>query len=206
MRNRFIIYYFLIVPFLAFAQKDSLSIGDRYAEDQLYFSVSYSQFFKQPSTITKSNFSYGLSVGFMKDIILNKAGTVAMAGGIGLGYDFFNHELKLDEENNGTIFTNDNTNLKNIFKYSFWRIYTGVKFLYNLNHSFQYTDAAENQFKYSNVSAYNKLQYGLTISAGYDDFTMNVFYGLTPVFNNALLNRESVDTKILKFGLVFYFL
>ncbi|MFT5959368.1 MAG: hypothetical protein ACI8VJ_001126, partial [Polaribacter sp.] len=77
MRNRFIIYYFLIVPFLAFAQKDSLSIGDRYAEDQLYFSVSYSQFFKQPSTITKSNFSYGLSVGFMKDIILNKAGTVA---------------------------------------------------------------------------------------------------------------------------------
>ena len=225
MRNRLIVFYFLIVPFLAFAQKDSLSIGDRYAEDQLYFSVSYSQFFKQPSTITKSNFSYGLSVGFMKDIILNKAGTFAIAGGIGLGYDFFNHELKLDEQGNGTVFANDNTNSKNIFrssnlefplelrwrtstakKYSFWRIYTGVKFLYNLNHSFQYRDADENQFKYSNISAYNKLQYGLTLSAGYDDFTMNVFYGLTPVFNNALLNGESVDTKILKFGLIFYFL
>ena len=225
MRSRLIIFYFLVVPFLAFAQKDSLSIGDRYAEDQLYFSVSYSQFFKQPSIITKSNFSYGLSGGFMKDIILNKSGTVAIAGGIGLGYDFFNHELKLDEESNRTVFTNDNTNSKNIFKsfnlefplelrwrtstakkYSFWRIYTGVKFLYNLNHSFQYNDAVENKYKYSNVSAYNKLQYGLTLSAGYDDFTMNVFYGLTPIFNNAFLNSESVDTKILKFGLIFYFL
>jgi hypothetical protein len=161
----------------------------------------------------------------MKDIILNKSGTVAIAGGIGLGYDFFNHELKLDEESNSTVFTNDNTNSKNIFKsfnlefplelrwrtstakkYSFWRIYTGVKFLYNLNHSFQYSDAVENKYKYSNVSAYNKLQYGLTLSAGYDDFTMNVFYGLTPIFNNAFLNSESVDTKILKFGLIFYFL
>ena len=225
MRSRLIIFYFLSIPFLAFAQKDSLSIGDRYAEDQLYFSVSYSQLYAQPTGITKSNFSYALSGGFIKDIILNRSGTIAIAGGIGLGYDFFNHELKVDEVDGITVFTNDIATSKNIFKsynlefpfeirwrtstaikYNFWRIYTGVKFLYNLDNNFQYIDANSNLIKYRKVSSYNKLQYGLTISAGYDAFTMNVFYGLSPVFKNGLLNGKVVDTKILKFGLIFYFL
>ena len=225
MRNRFILLYFLVIPFLTFAQKDSLSLGDRYADDQIYFSVSYSQLYDQPTGITKSNFSYALSGGFIKDIILNKSGTIAIAGGIGLGYDFFNHELKVDEVGRTTVFTNDITTSKNIFKsynlefpfeirwrtstaikYNFWRIYTGVKFLYNLDNNFQYVDANSNLIKYRKVSSYNKLQYGLTISAGYDVFTMNVFYGLSPVFKNGLLNGKAVDTKILKFGLIFYFL
>ena len=225
MRNPFILLYFLVIPFLTFAQKDSLSLGDSYADDQIYFSVSYSQLYDQPTGITKSNFSYALSGGFIKDIILNKSGTIAIAGGIGLGYDFFNHELKVDEINGTTVFTNDITTTKNIFKsynlefpfelrwrtsnaikYNFWRIYTGVKFLYNLDNNFQYIDVNSNLIKYRKVSSYNKLQYGLTLSAGYDAFTMNVFYGLSPVFKNGLLNEKVVDTKILKFGLIFYFL
>ena len=225
MRNRFILLCFLVIPFLTFAQKDSLSLGDRYADDQIYFSVSYSQLYDQPTGITKSNFSYALSGGFIKDIILNKSGTIAIAGGIGLGYDFFNHELKVDEIEGITVFTNDITASKNIFKsfnlefpveirwrtstakkYNFWRIYTGVKFLYNLDNSFQYIDTNSKRFNYRKVSSYNKLQYGLTISAGYDAFTMNVFYGLSPVFKNSLLNGKVLDTKILKFGLIFYFL
>ena len=225
MRNLFILLYFLVIPFLTFAQKDSLSLGDSYADDQIYFSVSYSQLYDQPTGITKSNFSYALSGGFIKDIILNKSGTIAIAGGIGLGYDFFNHELKVDEVDGTTVFTNDITTTKNIFKsynlefpfelrlrtsnaikYNFWRIYTGVKFLYNLDNNFQYIDVNSNLIKYRKVSSYNKLQYGLTLSAGYDAFTMNVFYGLSPVFKNGLLNEKAVDTKILKFGLIFYFL
>jgi len=225
MRNPFILLYFLVIPFLTFAQKDSLSLGDRYADDQIYFSVSYSQLYDQPTGITKSNFSYALSGGFIKDIILNKSGTIAIAGGIGLGYDFFNHELKVDEVDGTNVFTNDITTTKNIFKsynlefpfelrwrtsnaikYNFWRIYTGVKFLYNLDNNFQYIDVNSNLIKYRKVSSYNKLQYGLTLSAGYDAFTMNVFYGLSPVFKNGLLNEKAVDTKILKFGLIFYFL
>lgn len=208
-----------------FSQKDSLSLGDRYADDQIYVSVSYSQFNSQPSIITKSNFSYSLSGGIMKDITLNRNGTIAIAAGLGYGFDFFNHELKVDELNDNTVFNSDNTISDNVFKahnlevpleirwrtstakkYNFWRIYTGLKFLYNLNNQFQYVAANANQIKYSNVSDYNKLQYGLTISAGYDAFNMNVFYGLTPIYKNGTINGESVNTKILKFGLIFYFL
>ncbi|QTD39044.1 PorT family protein [Polaribacter batillariae] len=207
------------------AQKDSLQLGDRYAEDQIYASISYSQLNDQPTLIPKSSFSYSLSTGFIKDFILNKSGSISFAAGIGYGYDFFNHELKVEEINGNTSFSRDNTINSNFYKshniefplefrwrtstankYSFWRIYTGIKFLYNASNSFQFEAANNKQFKYNNVAAYNKLQYGLTISAGYDEFNVNVFYGLSPVFKNAFINGESVNTKVLKFGLIFYLL
>jgi hypothetical protein len=220
-----ILFYFLVFPMLVFSQKDSLALGDTYSDDQLYVSVSYSQFNNQPSTLTKSNFSYSLSAGFMKDISLNKTGTIAIAAGFGYGFDFFNHKLKVDVLNGKTIFTLDDGITDNVFKahnlefpfeirwrtstakkYNFWRIYAGLKLLYNLNNQFQYSDTNSKQIKYSNISSYNKLQYGLTISAGYDAFNMNVFYGLTPIYKNANIFGEPIDTQILKFGLIFYFL
>ncbi|QOD59620.1 PorT family protein [Polaribacter haliotis] len=223
--------HILFVVFLLFytsnflAQKDSLQLGDRYAEDQIYVSISFSQLNDQPSLISKSSFSYSLSTGFIKDFILNKSGNISFAAGLGYGYDFFNHKLKVEEINGKTSFSSDNTINSNFYKshniefplelrwrtstankYSFWRVYTGIKFLYNVSNSFQFEDANNNQFNYNNVTAYNKLQYGLTISAGYDEFNMNVFYGLSPIFKDAVINSEAVNTKILKFGLIFYFL
>ena len=60
----------------SFGQKEMLQLGDRYADDQIYVAVSYAQFYNQPSQITKSNFSYSLSTGFIKDLILNKQATI----------------------------------------------------------------------------------------------------------------------------------
>ncbi|WP_235869085.1 porin family protein [Polaribacter aquimarinus] len=207
------------------AQKDSLQLGDRYAEDQIYATISYAQFYNQPSVITRSSFSFALSSGFIKDIILNKKGTFAIAMGVGYGFDSFNHKLKVDEVNNTSVFSSDNSISSNFFKshnlefpleirwrtsnankYNFWRVYTGVKFLYNLSNTFDYLDNNNMQFSYRNISSYNKFQYGLTISAGYDEFNINVFYGMTPVFNNATINGENIQTKIIKFGLIFYVL
>jgi len=135
------------------------------------------------------------------------------------------YELKIEESNNATVFSSDNTITSNIFKshnlefpfelrwrsstankYNFWRIYGGVKFIYNMSNSFQYIDVNNIDFNYSNVSAYNKLQYGLTLSAGYDKFNINVFYGLTPVFNDAKIEGEKIETKAIKFGLILYLL
>lgn len=219
------LFFFIFSVSISFAQKDSLNIGDRYADDQVYISVSYGQFYNQPTPISKSNFSYSLSTGFIKDLILNKQGSISIAGGIGYGFDFFNHKLKVEQINNTTVFSSDNTISGNLFKshnleiplelrwrtsnankYDFWRVYTGVKFFYNLSNSFQFEDASNATFKYSNISNYNKLQYGLTLSAGYDEFNINIFYGLTPVFNNSTIDGEDINTKILRFGLIFYFL
>ena len=218
-------FFFIFLVGVSFAQKDSLNIGDRYADDQVYISVSYGQFFDQPTPISKSNFSYSLSTGFIKDLILNRKGNISIAAGIGYGFDFFNHKLKVEEINNATVFSSDETISGNLFKshnlefplelrwrtsnankYDFWRVYTGIKFFYNISNSFQFEDASNTTFKYSNISNYNKFQYGLTLSAGYDEFNINLFYGLTPVFNNSAINGEDINTKILKFGLMFYIL
>ncbi|WP_158839249.1 porin family protein [Polaribacter sp. L3A8] len=210
---------------VSFAQKDSLELGNRYADDQIYVTVSYAQFYDQPTVISKSNFSYGLSLGFIKDLILNKQGNISVAAGVGYGFYFFNHELKVEDLNNEIAFSQDDDISSNLLKshnlefpfelrwrtstankYSFWRIYGGIKFTYNLSNKFQFEDADETTFKYSNISNYNKLQYGLTLSAGYDEFNINIYYGLTPVFNNSTINGEVINTKILKFGLIFYIL
>ncbi|NVJ88779.1 MAG: PorT family protein [Flavobacteriaceae bacterium] len=224
MKNTVTFIFILFFTLFSFAQKDSLQLGDRYSEDQLYLSINYAQFFKQPNAITKSSFSYGLSVGFMKDITLNKQGNFSFALGFGYGFDFFNHQLKVEELNGTTVFNNGNSLNSNVFKshnlefpieirwrtstakkYKFWRIYTGIKFIYNLSNHFDYTEN-NNSFSFSNVSAYKKLQYGLTLSTGYDAFNLNVFYSLTPLFENATFSNEELNTGILKFGLIFYIL
>lgn len=216
--------FFIFSVSLSFAQKDSLQIGDRYADDQIYASISYAQFYQQPAVISKSGFSFGLSTGFLKDFILNKQGSFSFAIGVGYGYDYFNHNLKVQEINNSTLFSESINVNSNIFtshnvefpleirwrtstavKYEFWRIYTGVKFLYNFSNTFRFEENST-QFSYKNVSAYNNLQYGITFSAGYDVINLHVFYNLTPIFKNATINYESIDTSILKFGLIFYIL
>lgn len=223
--NRIIFFFFLsLAVFNTYAQRDSLQLGDRYAEDQIYVSISYAQFGKQPTGITRSTFSYGVSTGFLKDFILNKKGNISVAAGVGYGFDFFNHELRVEEINNSTLLNPSGDIGSNVFKahnlefplelrwrtstakrYDFWRIYAGIKFLYNFSNTFQFTENAID-FKYKNVSAYRKLQYGLTLSAGYTEFNAYLFYGLTPIFNSATINGENINSNILKFGLIFYIL
>ena len=224
MKNTFnFIFVFFFVSNL-FCQKDSLQLGDRYSEDQLYASISYAQLFNQPSSISKSGFSYGISTGFIKDIILNKQGSVSIALGMGYGFDFFNHQLKVEEINNTTLFSDGQGLASNVFKshnlefplefrwrtstvkkYDFWRIYGGIKFLYNLSNTFQFEENTAS-FSYKNVSNYNRFQYGLTLSAGYDALNFNVFYSLTPIFKDASINGEEINTSVLKFGFIFYLL
>ena len=210
---------------LLFSQKDSLTIGDRYADDQIYIALTYNQLYQQPAAITRSGFSFGISTGFIKDIILNKQGNFSFALGIGYGYDSYNHELKVEDINNETVFSNDNTLRSNDYfshnlefplelrwrtstanKYKFWRIYTGVKFLYNFSNTFEYTDTNEVLNSFSNINSYNNLQYGLTLSAGYDAFNFHVFYGLSTIYKDAQISGENINTKALKFGLIFYWL
>jgi hypothetical protein len=225
MKTVFTLFLLLCVVFVSFSQKDSLELGNRYADDQLYISVLYAQFYNQPTAISKSTFSYSLSAGFLKDLILNKRGNISIAAGVGYGFDFFNHTLKVEKLNNEAVFSSDNSISGNLLKshnlelplelrwrtstankYKFWRVYTGIKFFYNFTNKFEFEDSNNTTFKFTNIPNYKKLQYGLTLSAGYDEFNINIFYGLTPVFENAVINGENINTKIVKFGLIFYLL
>lgn len=223
MKHFFCVFLFLF-SLVNYAQKDSLQLGDRYSEDQLYLSVTYAQLFNQPKQISRSGFSYALSAGFLKDFILNKQGNFSFAVGFGYGFDFFNHQLNVQENNGITTFDTSKNLTSNTFsshnlefpleirwrtstakKYDFWRVYSGVKILYNLSNTFSFTEN-ETTFESKNVTAYRKLQYGLTLSAGYDEFNIHIFYNLTPIFEDSSIGNEAIDTSTLKFGFIFYLL
>jgi len=52
----------------------------------------------------------------------------------------------------------------------------------------------------------NNWQYGLTLSLGYNNWNGFVYYGLNPMFNNAAIHQNSIESKSFKIGLMFYFL
>ena len=185
--KKLIFFFFIGCSSIAFSQKDSLQLGSKYAEDQLYFLISYNQLFDQPSLVKGSGFSYGLSAGFMKDLILNKKGSISLALGFGYNYDLLNHGLTIAKENNEVTFQVDNSgaintltihNLEFPFEfrwrnsdaqtYKFWRVYMGVKASYNVSNNFKFTDQS-NSFSYKNVSRFNSWQYGLTLSREYNN-------------------------------------
>ena len=191
---------------------------------KLYFLISYNQLFDQPSLVKGSGFSYGLSAGFMKDLILNKKGSVSMALGFGYNYDLLNHGLTIAKENNEVTFQVDNSgaintltihNLEFPFEfrwrdsdaqtYKFWRVYMGVKASYNVSNNFKFTDQS-NSFSYKNVSRFNSWQYGLTLSVGYDVFTAHMYYGLTPMLKDTMLGTTDIASKTMRIGLIFYLL
>jgi hypothetical protein len=201
-----------------------LKLGDRYAEDQLFVMVSYNQLFNQPAMVKGSSFSYGLSTGFMKDLILNKQGSISMALGVGYNFDLLNHGLTISEENNDITFQLDNSaatnkllvhNLEFPFElrwrgsdaqtYKFWRVYMGVKASYNLSNNFKFTNETDS-FSYRNVSSYNTWQYGLTLSVGYDVFAAHIYYGLNPILKDTSLGTADISSKIMRIGLIFYLL
>jgi len=216
---------FTILSFSLYAQKDSLRLGDKYLEDQLYFSVSYNQLFNQPDAVIGSGFSYGLSTGYIRDISLIKSGKLALGVGIGYAFDSFNHGYKITTQNNTIIVDVDpsivTTNkLKlhslefpfeirwrssNANKYKFWRVYSGFKISYNLKNTLEYTtNSVLNEYK--NIERFNKIQYGLTLSAGYSTFNFSLYYSLTPLLKSSTLGTNSINTKVLRLGLIFYIL
>ena len=223
MKNLLILFMFFLANAIS-AQKDSLQLGDRYLEDQIYIGITYNQLYNQPAQVKGSGFSYGMNVGYFKDFPLSAKGRMAFAIGLGYAYDSFNHGLKVTEFNNEVVIEVDPDFSSNSLKthslelpfefrwrtssaiaYKFWRVYLGVKLSYNLNNTFSYTTATRS-FKYSNVDRFNKIQYGATLSAGYAAFNFNLYYGLTPLLKNATTGTSEINTKVIRVGLIFYLL
>ena len=228
----YLLLIFILIGFLGFSQNentDASKLYKDYREDQFYASVTYNILNEKPNGVSQSGFSSGFHFGFIRDMPINEKRNVSIGLGLGVSTNSYNQKNVLIEEINKTISfskidESDYNVSKNKFatylvevpleirwrtstarRYDFWRIYTGIKFLYNLSNTFQFTENSID-YRYKNVSAYRKLQYGLTFAAGYTEFNAYLFYGLTPVFDKASINGEDINSNILKFGLIFYIL
>ncbi|CAA0246931.1 conserved hypothetical protein [Tenacibaculum maritimum] len=222
--KQIILFLFMSVVFKCISQEKQLQLVDRYWEDQLYLGVTYNILDRQPLGVSDSGFSYGLSGGYIKDIPFNRKGRFAIGIGLGYSFDSFNHGYKILIINDKIIFDIDNIRLSNELKlhniefplefrfrtstvkdYRFWRVYGGAKISYNFSNSFGYEEAGE-ILTFKDVSRYNKWQIGLSLSTGYGAFNFYMYYGITPMFKRAIVGAKNINTRVMKFGLIFYIL
>jgi len=216
---------------ICFAQNEDESIvdiDDHYREDQFYFGVTYNLLGLRPDDVKQSGFSSGFHLGFIRDMPINNRRNKAIGLGIGLSANSYNQNLLIQKSDSGLIsysVADSDTFTKNKFtghfveiplefrwrtstttNYEFWRIYTGVKFQYMLLQAVKY-EGDLGSFKYTDISDFNKFQYGLTVSVGYNTWNLHLYYALNPIFSeDATLNGNTMDMHAIKVGLMFYIL
>ena len=205
------------------AQVNNDSIIDlKYLEDQLYLTLTYAILSNKPATITQNGFSGGFSFGFIKDIPFNEQRNIGLGIGLGYAYNVYVQNLKISRENQTTMFELADDYKTNRFgtnsiempiefrwrtstpeKYSFWRVYGGIKFAYITTLKTKFTDA-DVVLTTKNIPEFNRLQYGATLATGYGNWNLYLYYGLSPLFKDAVFNEKTIDLKDIKIGLKFY--
>lgn len=206
---------------------NSVEIDKMYKEDQFYFGLAYNLLNKMPENMSQHGFSAGVSLGFIKDIPLNKARNMGLGLGLGFSSNSINHNLKISKTDNDIYyeFLDADEFTKNKLAtqlievpleirwrnstpeiYKFWRIYAGIKFGYLISSKTKFKGGGES-LNYSNIDAFEKLNYGLTLNAGYSTWNVSLYYGLNSIFDESVVvNNKKVDTKVAKIGLIFYLL
>ena len=211
-------FLILFLGSLVRAQNDSTFVDDKYLEDQIYLNLTYISLLNTPPPVSQSGFSFGLGGGFIKDIPLNARRNVALAAGLGYGFNNYYFNIRFNqgtEEEPETVVLNNKFMLHMLelpielrFRtstaknYRFWRFYPGFKISYvfgeNLslgrNEDFDSGDVVENE----------KLLYGLTFSGGFNKWNIHVYYGLNDLLTNKPDNEYQFGINDFRIGLVFY--
>ena len=202
-------------------EQDSL-----YREDQFYVSVTYNALIDLPNNVSQNSFSTGVHLGAIRDFPLNKRRNIALALGLGYSFNSFNQNIRISGYNpyNYTILESYNYSKNNFTQhfievpfefrwrtsnaqsYKFWRVYAGLKLGYLIASESVFNDRSGSDTQ-KNLTDLNKLQYGLTMSIGYNTWNGYIYYGLNPVFNDvSTTDLQSINMSALKIGLIFYLL
>ena len=233
MNMKFYIFLLLImVSCFGFSQgndADKEALYKSYREDQFYASITYNLLNDKPKNMSQSGFSSGFHLGFIRDMPINEKRNFAIGLGLGISANSYNQNLSILTDNNTISYNIIDESEVNVSKnkfttylvevpleirwrtstatdYNFWRIYPGFKVGYLLYNSTKFKSDAGDQ-KLSNLDDFNKIQYGLTLSAGYGTWNFHVYYGLNSIFDgSAKLNAETIDMSSFKIGLMFYIL
>ena len=201
------------------AQEDTLS----FREDQIYFSVAYPYFSDAPGEHIQNKLSYSFSLGFVRDMPVNKKRTLAL--GLGLGWDvatvFNNMRLVVEDSSISASIIQDayqkNTltmqtlavpfelrwRNANETKHAFWRIHTGVSVHMPLRFRANYTSSEGIQ---TNIFLpYEKTLLRWNAHFGFNTWNISIAHDLQPWAVYATPNR-SFDIRFTKIGLIFYIL
>lgn len=213
-------YFIFLIGFCSYAQNDTIAVeqvfDEKYLEDQLYISLSYQRLINLPDEIDQTGFSYSFSVGFIKDIPLNKNRNIGF--GAGLGYNLNIHYFKVRniEDPGEDKSRSSNKVVLNMLefpiefrirnsspsKYNFWRFYPGVKFNYSFYNSSNIKQSED--FDVFDVIDINDFQYGVSFAAGYNKWNIYCYYGISDLFNESENYMKTISVNEVKIGIIFY--
>lgn len=220
---------FLLIQKSSAQEYSGVKIDSLYKEDQFYAGITYNLLGKKQEDLSQNGFSLGFHLGFIKDMPINKNRNFAIGLGLGYSANSFNQNLLIDKDQFGNasydILKLASSYAKNRFsthlvevpfefrwrtstatEYSFWRIYTGFKIGYMFYHTTSYKGDL-GTIRHSDIDAFNNLQYGFTLSGGYNTWNLYLYYALNPIFSDeSKLNNKQLDINAIKIGLMFYIL
>lgn len=202
------------------------SVDSLYLEDQFYIGLTYNTYGNKPSSFTQRNLPYGLQLGFIKDLPINKKRNVGF--GVGFGYAVNNYYSNLiatkDIEGISYTFADEDLDYKRSkivthmvefpvefrwrkstpTKYKFLRIYGGAKLGYVFSSKSKFVS---DDFKevFSNTDIVN-FRYGLQFNIGYNTWNIHVYYGLNSLLDDAFVDDEQLLMKPIRVGFNFYIL
>ncbi|NOQ91646.1 MAG: outer membrane beta-barrel protein [Flavobacteriaceae bacterium] len=218
--QKIVLFFFLFSSFI-YAQNDSTFVDHKYLEDQLYINVTYIKLLELPDQISQTGFSYGVGLGFIKDLPINKKRNFGL--GVGLGYGANVYYFNVEEadaspkENNSTVLKSNKFVMHTIEmpielryrtstaqKYKFWRLYPGFKmaYVFATNSSLKQRE----DFDVEDVIEINEFNYGVTLSSGFNKWNFHIYYGLNEIFSHSKGNSYPINIHDLRLGLIFYIL
>lgn len=230
----FLSCFLFLFSFLVFSQEiekaekaPKIKIDSLYREDQFYFGFTFNTLQRKPMGLSQEKFSSGFSLGFLRDMPVNKTRTVAIAPGLGFTFNNYNQNLAITKPDEIPVYTVVDVNSgysKNRFSqlsvdmpielrwrtstyesHKFWRIYGGFKMSYLLYDKSVYQDG-KGKIVISNNPDFNKLQYGTYLAVGYNTINVYAYYGLNPLFQSAKTSTEDINMNSLNIGVMFYIL
>lgn len=227
---RFLLNIFIFFSvFNAFSQEapNFAAVDSLYREDQFYFGITYNVLQNRQKGVSQNKFAPSFSLGFLRDMPINKNRTIAIAAGIGYAINNYNQNILItktdgipeyniiDPEIN---FDKNKLTLHYVdvpieFRWRtstpeshiFWRVYTGIKVSYLVYDRSKYNDGND-KIIVTNNKDLNKFNYGAYIAMGRNTWNLTAYYGLNNIFKSAQLNDKTIDIKTLNLGLMFYIL
>jgi len=225
-----LMFFILFISYQSIIGQDNTmtKTDNLYREDQFYFGITYNLLGKMPQDMSQNGFSSGFHLGFIRDMPINKSRTVSFGLGLGYSTNSFNQNLLISKDGQGMLnyeiidgasFTKNKFSMHLVeipfeFRwrtsttdsYKFWRIYSGFKLGYVFTTTSKFSGSPQN-IKLKNIDHFEKIQYGLTLSVGYNTWNAYLYYALNPIFKKeAKINDESIDINAIKIGLIFYIL
>jgi len=228
MRKVLCLVVMICYSFPVCGQQEEKKEDLKYLEDQFYMGFTYNFLLDKPAAIRQQNLSYGLQLGFIRDLPINQRRTLALGIGVGYGVNSYDSNLLVTKQDNSleySILPEDldvkrnklETHLLEVplefrwrnsspTEYKFWRFYAGMKLGYVFSgRSKQVSNSDKESFTNTDIE---RFQYGLMANIGYNTFNIHIYYALNNLFKDGrtLNTGEDLTFTPLRVGLIFYIL